>query len=256
MLTQLRECLSTHSFRTMFTECIGWERANATIEITVDEKPIVLQAIAEKRGLAVFHCPVHRTSLANRGLLRRIQRALVKCHHEHIVIYASEQPLKQVWQWAVHLEDGRKIRHREHPFLSSKPPDALITRISGLAFSLSEEDDATLSDALNKAKRALDLNPEQELFARFPNYATRSDELAVAMRAGEPGALGAFCEFHFRLARKSSRMLLRWFGMEEDDAFQIACIGLVQAAHRFDPERGNQFSSLASYRGSDPNSVH
>ena len=240
----------------MFTECIGWERANATIEITVDEKPIVLQAIAEKRGLAVFHCPVHRTSLANRGLLRRIQRALVKCHHEHIVIYASEQPLKQVWQWAVHLEDGRKIRHREHPFLSSKPPDALITRISGLAFSLSEEDDATLSDALNKAKRALDLNPEQELFARFPNYATRSDELAVAMRAGEPGALGAFCEFHFRLARKSSRMLLRWFGMEEDDAFQIACIGLVQAAHRFDPERGNQFSSLASYRGSDPNSVH
>ena len=109
----------------MFTECLGWERANSTIEVVVDGKPVVLESVAVKRGLVVFLCHVHRTSLANRGLLRRIQRELVKRHHEHIVIYASEQPLKQVWQWAVHLEDGRKIRHREHPFLSSKPPDVL-----------------------------------------------------------------------------------------------------------------------------------
>ena len=66
------------------------------------------------------------------------------------------------------------------------------------------------------------------------------------MRAGEPGAFDTFCEFHFRLAKKSSRILHHWFGMEDEDAFQIACIGLVQAARRFEPERGNQFSTLAS----------
>ncbi|GIW83197.1 MAG: hypothetical protein KatS3mg105_5004 [Gemmatales bacterium] len=49
------------------------------------------------------------------------------------------------------------------------------------------------------------------------------------------------------LARKSSRMLIRWFGMEPEDAEQTAVIGLVQAARRFDPELGYQFSTYGSY---------
>ena len=103
-MTQLREYLSSHRFRTLFTECLGWERANGTVDLSIDGCAFALHTIAEKRGLAVFLCEVHRTTLANRGLLRRIQRALIKRHHEHIVIYASDEPKKQVWQWAIHLE--------------------------------------------------------------------------------------------------------------------------------------------------------
>ncbi|MEZ6081632.1 MAG: sigma-70 family RNA polymerase sigma factor [Pirellulaceae bacterium] len=42
-------------------------------------------------------------------------------------------------------------------------------------------------------------------------------------------------------------MLYHWFGMDEDDAFQIACIGLIQAANKFDPTRGYQFSTSARF---------
>lgn len=35
-------------------------------------------------------------------------------------------------------------------------------------------------------------------------------------------------------------------GMDEDDLFQIGCIGLIKAAEKFDPARGCEFSTLAS----------
>jgi RNA polymerase sigma factor (sigma-70 family) len=125
--------------------------------------------------------------------------------------------------------------------------DRSFSRRPNLRFTLDDEENATIVDAMERTRLALDVIPEQEMFARMPFYAKKSDELAVAMRAGEPGAFDRFCEFHLRLAKSSSRMLFHWFGMDEEDAFQIACIGIVHAARRFDPTRGYQFSTIASY---------
>lgn len=248
MITQgIRDSITQHRFNELFIEELGWDNSNALLQLDIDGQDIRLEAVAEKRGLRVFCCRLHRTSLANRGLLRRVQKLLIRQQHEHIIVYHSDEPLKQVWQWAIHLDDGRKIRHREHPFLSCEPPHPLLERVANLRFTLDEEESATFVEAMARTRRALDVIPEQELFARFPSFAKQSDELAVAMRAGEPGAFDRFCEFHLRLVKKSSRMLYHWFGLDEDDAYQIACIGLVQAAKRFDPARGYQFSTYASY---------
>jgi RNA polymerase sigma factor (sigma-70 family) len=243
----LEECIKQHRFKEMFIDNLGWDNFTSTQELEVQDQCIRLESVAEKRGLRVFSCKLHRTSLANRGLLRRIQKQLIRQHHEHIIVYHSEEPQKQVWQWAIHQVDGRKVRHREHPFLSYQPPRPLLERIGNLRFTLDDEENATIVVAMERTRRALDVVPEQEMFARFPIYAKQSDELAVAMRAGEPGAFDRFCEFHLRLAKRASRMLGHWFEMDEDDAFQIACIGLIQAAKRFDPIRGFQFSTYASF---------
>lgn len=243
----LEEFIKQHRFKEMFIDDLGWDNSSSTQELDIGDQRIRLESVAEKRGLRVFCCKLHRTSLANRGLLRRVQKQLIRQHHEHIIVYHSDEPLKQVWQWAIHQNDGRNVRHREHPFLSCKPPQPLLNRLSNLRFTLDDEENATLVDAMARTRRALDVIPEQVLFARMPHYAKQSDELAVAMRAGEPGAFDRFCEFHLRLAKKSSRMLFHWFGMDEDDAYQIACIGIVLAARKFDPTRGNQFSTIASY---------
>ena len=75
---------------------------------------------------------------------RKVQRIVVQTYHEHILIYCCEQPRKQVWQWAIRMPDGRKLRHREHPFFSDSPPASFLARISGLQFTLAEEENATL----------------------------------------------------------------------------------------------------------------
>ncbi len=239
--------LAEHAFEHLFIECLGWDRLRATSAVTWHDATLRLTTVAQKRGFTVFHCPAHRTVLANRPLLRDVQRQIRHSHHEHILIYSCETPRKQVWQWATALADGRRILHREHPFFSSDPPKRLIERIEGLTISFQEEEQTTLPDVLHRVRTALLPDTELNLFARYPTYAARSDHLAMAMKREEPGAFQAFVEFHLPLARKSSRMLIRWFAMDQEDAEQTAIIGLLAAAQRFDPDRGYQFSTYAGH---------
>jgi hypothetical protein len=145
------------------------------------------------------------------------------------------------------MPDSRVVRHREHPFFSEAPPELFVKRLERISFSLAEEESILLADAVTRVRTALDTIAEKNLFALRPYYATRSDELAVAAKQGVPGAFNAFVLFHRPLARKAARMLVRWVGMDEEDGEQIAMLGILAAARRFDPARGYQFSTYASY---------
>ncbi len=239
--------IAEHSFEHLFIEYLGWDSASTTINIELDDSCFHLMTVAQKRGIAIFNCQAHRTVLANRALLRAVQKQLRRTHHEHILIFTCETPRKQVWQWATISVDGRRIQHREHPFFSDSPPKRLLERLERLAVGMEEEESTTLSDVLTRVRLALAPHSEFNLFARRPWYAKQSDRLAVALKSGESGAFGRFVEFHMPLARKASKMLIRWFDMQPDDAEQTAMIGLLQAARRFDPERGYQFSTYAGH---------
>jgi len=238
--------LAEHAFEHLFIECLGWDRLRGSITASWKGTTLQFTAIAQKRGFTVLHCSAHRTVLANRRLLREIQRQVRRSYHEHIIIYSSETPRKQVWQWVIE-QAGRRLRHREHPFFSNDPPKRLIERIEGLCVRIDEEEQTTLTDVLDRVRTALSPDPEQNLFAKYPWYAARSDALAMAMKRGEPGALQQFVELHRRLAKHWSKKLIRWFDMDPEDAEQTAMIGLLVAAKRFDPDRGYQFSTYASY---------
>jgi RNA polymerase sigma factor (sigma-70 family) len=240
--------LAEHAFEHLFIECLGWDRLRGTTTATWKDTSLQLTAIAHKRGFAVLHCSTHRTVLANRGLLRAVQRQIRRTYHEHILIYSCETPRKQVWQWATTLPDGRRILHREHPFFSNDPPKRLLERIEGLGVRMDEEEQTTLTDVLRRVHAALAPDSEWNLFAKYPWYAAESDRRAMAMKRGEPGAFERFVEFHMPLARFFGRRLRRWFDMDPEDAEQTAMIGLIEAARRFDPERGYQFSTYAGYR--------
>jgi RNA polymerase primary sigma factor len=238
--------LAEHAFEHLFIDRLGWDRLRGSTTATWKGTTLQLSAIAQKRGFTVLHCSAHRTVLANRRLLREIQRQVRRSYHEHIIIYSSETPRKQVWQWVIE-QAGRRLRHREHPFFSNDPPKRLIERIEGLAIGMGEEEQTTLIDVLDRVRTALSPDPEQNLFAKYPWYAARSDELAMAMKRGEPGALQKFVQFHRRLAKYWAKKLVRWFDMDPEDAEQTAFIGLMEAARRFDPDRGYQFSTYAGH---------
>lgn len=242
----IKEPLAKHEFDDLFVEYLGWDRFCHDVAIG-EHDGIQLKGVAQKRGFAVFVCSAHRTVIANRRHLRNVQRQLRKQFHEHILIHYSEKPRKQVWQWAFSGPDGRKILHREHPFFSDAPPPRLLERLKDLAVSIDDEETTGLTDILCKVRTALLPDNEFDLFSKYPWYAEKSDRLAVAMRNGDADAFSEFVEFHIPLARKSSRMLVRWVQMDPDDAEQIAMIGLIEAARRFDPELGFQFSTYAGY---------
>lgn len=244
-MVDVAAALAEHAFEHLFIECLGWDRLRNTTTVEHGGITLNLAAVAQKRGFTVFTCTAHRTVLANRRILRDVQRQLRRTHHEHILIYSCEKPRKQVWQWATMMVDGQRILHREHPFFSSDPPKRLLERIAGLSINLQDEEQTTLPDVLNRVRTALMPDSDLNLFAKYPSYAAESDRLAMAMKRGEPGALQAFVTFHIPLARKYSRRMKHWFDIDDDDAEQTAMIGLLEAARRFDPDRGYQFSTYA-----------
>ena len=68
--------------------------------------------------------------------------------------------------------------------------------------------------------------------------------LADARRSGDPRERAALIEEYLPLAR-SLAWRLRTSRASPDDLVQVACLGLVKAVDRFDPERGQRFSSFA-----------
>lgn len=241
--------LAEHRFAELFREELGWDRASGNLTIEVDQgRRFTFDAVAQKRGFQILQCNVDRPVICNRGLLRRAQREVARSAHEHILIYYCDTPAKQVWQWAVRDDGGRRFLHREHPFFSCAPPPPLLDRMAGLRFTLRDEDDGvTLVDALRRVRAALDAPPDRKLFVKRPGRAERGDALAVAMRNGDQEAFHQFVELHLPLARRLTKRLQHLHGADPDDAEQIAVLGLIQAARRFNPELGFRFSTYAYY---------
>lgn len=238
--------LRDHRFQALFIDRLGWDHAPGTVRVSAGGRDFEFTSIAQKRGLHVLHAPTDPLALVNRGLLRKVQRMVARTCHEHILIFSCEQHRKQVWQWAIRLPDGRRLRHREHPFFSNSPPGPFLDRLAGLQFTLNEEENITLMEALTRVRRALDTSADLNLFVRRPWYAEQSAKLFQAVQQGDQGAFHQFLVFHLPLARKISKRLCRWFSMEPEDAEQIAFLGLLRAAQKFQPERGFQFSTYAT----------
>ena len=163
----IKDYLRDHALRELFIDELGWDRVTVKFDLTLEAELFTFEALASKRGLMALSCAVHRTILANRHLLRQLQRLLSRRYHEHVVVFHCDEPAKQVWQWATMREDGRRLRHREHPFFSADPPAALLSRLQQLRFTLDDEASATFFDAVSKVRRTFDVDSEFELFARL-----------------------------------------------------------------------------------------
>ncbi len=85
-----------------------------------------------------------------------------------------------------------------------------------------------------------------EAFSRCNPSRRRSPELrlADARRSGDPRERAALIEEYLPLARSLARRF-RKSNDSPEDLVQVACVGLVKAVDRFDPERGLRFSSFA-----------
>jgi RNA polymerase primary sigma factor len=244
-MNALLDCLANHRFKELFLDVLGWEHASGSHTFSAEGRQFSISVLAHKRGLQIFHCSADRQTLINRKRLRAVQQRVIRLAHEHILIYSSEGPPRQVWQWAIRKPDGGRLRHREHPFLSHSPPAALLARLEGLRFRLDEEQAVNLMEALDRVRRALDAEAELKLFVRSPLYAEQSDLLFEAMRAGGIRERNEFLLFHRPMADWVAKRFHRQYQHDEDDAQQICWLGLIRAASLFDPLRGFQFSTYA-----------
>src|ERR1022692_4677896 len=99
-------------FAGLFTQELGWDRHKGSLTAHLSDHDVVLNAVAEKRGFAVWHCPtLPDQKLPDSAIRRRIERELTKAAHEHILIFTDAAKSMQVWQW-VRREAGKPTRVR------------------------------------------------------------------------------------------------------------------------------------------------
>ncbi len=154
----LRKQLHAFDFRRMFINELGWDRAtNQDTTIQVDGQGYCLRAVAQKRGLVVFHCPTPAgLTLPDYATRRKIDARVRKTFHEHLIIFTDPANTRQKWLW-VRREPGKPSAGREIGFGPGQSGEALIQRLQTLAFSLEEEEGLTIVDVNSRVRAGFDL---------------------------------------------------------------------------------------------------
>ncbi|MBX3177603.1 MAG: SAM-dependent methyltransferase [Candidatus Hydrogenedentes bacterium] len=152
----------------LFIQELGWDHFKSTHTIELDGCAYDLHGIAEKRGMAVFHCPTDGGSVLPAYPMRvRIERQAAKIAHEHIIVFTGPAGSAQVWQW-VKREPGKPAACREHHYHDGHSGEALFQKLEAIAFTLEEEESIALPDVTRRARKAFDVEKvTKKFFERF-----------------------------------------------------------------------------------------
>jgi len=153
--------LKAFDFPKLFIEELGLDRPKSrqAESIDADGGPYALVPVAEKRGFRVFHY----ASIPDRNTRQRIDREITKRAYEHLIIFTDPERSRQVWQW-VAREKGKPAAFREHVWLASAAPDALLQKLAHISFTLDEENDLTLAGVTHRMRDAFD---REQISRRF-----------------------------------------------------------------------------------------
>ncbi len=175
-VAEVRKCLKSFDFKTLFREHLGWDNHQAQLDVPVDlpaprkgearqagGRTVILNAIAQKRGFVAFVCH----SIPDRPTRLKIDHQVTKSAREHFIIYADEPSKQQVWHW-VRREPGKPIASRDHRFDASQSGDPLIQRLERIAISMEEEEGITLPDIAGRNREAFDVDKvTKKFYERF-----------------------------------------------------------------------------------------
>ncbi|HNZ11899.1 MAG TPA: hypothetical protein PKI97_10660, partial [Smithellaceae bacterium] len=152
-VAEVRQCLKSFDFSTLFREHLGWDNCQIKVDIPVENRNIPLCALAQKRGFVAFVCD---GPIPDRATRLKIDHQTTKSVREHFVIYADKAKGQQVWQW-VRREQGKPLASRDHRFDIHQSGDPLIQRLDQIAVSLDEEEEITVVDVAGRARAAFDV---------------------------------------------------------------------------------------------------
>ncbi len=178
---RIQHYVKTFDFRPLFIEELGWDNDRSRpLSIVVPDSTYActLRSLAQKRGLVVYLCsPDAEGNVPDAALRSRIEKEVAKTVYEHILIFADARQQTQVWQW-VKREPGRPTARRETTYHKGQSGEAIVQKLSTIAFDLSEEEQLSTTLAAGRVRSAFDVDRvtkrfydsfklEKDAFARF-----------------------------------------------------------------------------------------
>ena len=162
--TRVRKHLADFTLQALFIDELGWDHGGEDLEAEAAGKTFPLQAIAQKRGMVVYQ---HRAdspgAFPDQPTRHKIERAVTKAVHEHLIVYATHDNDRQVWQW-VKRQPGQPARSRQHIHYQNHTGEALVQKLAQLAFTLDEEANLTIVEVSGRVRSAFDVEKVTKRF--------------------------------------------------------------------------------------------
>lgn len=165
---RVQDYLKNFDFASLFIEKLLWDNVNISpLLIEIEESVYELNAVAQKRGMIVYHCQSKNNQLPPQKIRRKIDTEVTAYTREHLIIYSDSNQQKQVWQW-VKREGGKATKNRETTFNIAQSGELLIQKLETLMFSWEEEDKLTLPEVTQRTEKAFDIEKvTKEFFSKF-----------------------------------------------------------------------------------------
>ena len=166
---EMRGRLEEGDLRGLFVEGLGWDYGGEDIRVFVGNSLYLLEAVAQKRGLAVYqHTAKSEDCFPQHPLRQRIEREAAKRVREHLIVYVSQDEKTQVWQW-VKRELGRPERARTHVYRRGQRGELLMQKLERLHFTLEEEEKGlSIVDVEGRVRAAFDVEKvTKQFYERF-----------------------------------------------------------------------------------------
>lgn len=179
---EIRGYLKESEFQDLFTQVLGWDNYSQTPPDVVDEK-YKLAAVAQKRGVAIFHCPATTEGcIPERKVREKIHREVSKTSHENLIIYTDTEQTSQIWQWGSR-DQGKTIRRREESYNILQSGEPLIQKLRAIAFSFDEEEQISILDVTNRLKAAFDV---EKVTKKFYDHFKKEHDAFLEFLTGIP----------------------------------------------------------------------
>ena len=152
--------LAAFDFSGLFTDsAIGWDwpaASAAKLRIPFNDRQLILETVAEKKGVKILLCPPGpdgRIPLSEDR--RRIEKLVTPHAAEHLIIYTDAAQSRQVWQYAAR-RPGKPAALRELTWEKGKANELLFQKLSSIAFTLDEEEGLDITGVVQRLTDSLD----------------------------------------------------------------------------------------------------
>ncbi|MCX6152606.1 MAG: Eco57I restriction-modification methylase domain-containing protein [Candidatus Kapabacteria bacterium] len=165
---ELKKLIKDYKFLEIFRE-LGWDYEskfaplNFCISKDDNEEVFKVKSYNYKRGFRVFLCD----SVPDRQVRKKISLLIQNTYLEHFVIFYDTN--KQIWLYPK-KELNKPTKYFEEEYHAGKEPDAIISKLTNLAFGIDIEENLLPYDVIDTVEKAFSQNAEKitkKFYERF-----------------------------------------------------------------------------------------
>ncbi|MXZ98811.1 MAG: hypothetical protein F4110_11455 [Acidimicrobiaceae bacterium] len=152
----MQDLISARKLGELFREHLGWDNPRQEPLPFDSGSSATPHPVASKKAVDVWRVPCPTVPAA--GEQHKIIRRIRKLYSLETLIVFDGDDGNMLWLWPEQRPAGDSYKAVAYPCERDAVSDEMLDRLTGVRFSLDEEDDLAVSDVLSRVRRSLDVD--------------------------------------------------------------------------------------------------